>query len=108
MIIHLREICKSQTSRYKYKAVFVINNKQTKVTHFGANGYSDYTLHKNKKRRMSYIRRHWKDLQTNDPTRAGYLSMFILWNKPTLKQSITDYKQRLQHYNKHGVFPTSI
>ena len=33
-----------------------------------------------------------KDTRTGDPTRAGYLSLYILWNKPSLKASITDYK----------------
>ena len=69
---------------------------------------SDYTIHKNKLRRSRYIFRHHKDLKTGDPTRAGYLSMFILWNKPNLKSSIADYRRRLGIYNKTGKFPTKI
>ena len=37
--------------------------------------------------------------------RAGYLSMFILWNLPTLKSSVNDYNKRLKEYNKTGKFP---
>jgi hypothetical protein len=34
------------------------------------------------------------DLKTNNPMRAGYLSLYILWNLPSLKASIEDYKKR--------------
>jgi hypothetical protein len=29
-----------------------------------------------------------------DPTRAGTLSRFVLWNKPTLRASIRSYRKR--------------
>ena len=64
--------------------------------------------HKNIKRRNNYIFRHHKDLKTGDPTRAGYLSMFVLWNKPSLAISIRDYRRRLGIYNRTGKFPTKI
>ena len=44
--------------------------------------------HKDKTLKRNYIKRHLKDLDTNDFTRAGFLSMFLLWNKETLKESI--------------------
>lgn len=91
----------------KYEAIFLINGKQ-KRQKFGANGMSDYTLHKDIDRRNRYISRHLKDLDTGDPTRAGYLSMFVLWNKPSFSASVKDYKARLSVYNKIGKFPTSI
>ena len=56
----------------------------------------------------NYIFRHHKDLKTGDPTRAGYLSMFVLWNKPSLAISIRDYRRRLGIYNRTGKFPTKI
>lgn len=91
----------------KYQANFLVDGKMKKVK-FGANGYSDYTIHKDATRRSLYIDRHKKDLKTNDPSRAGYLSMFILWNKPNLTDSIKDYKDRLNKYNETGVFPKEI
>ena len=69
---------------------------------------SDLTKHKDKKRRNRYIFRHNKDLGTRNPARAGYLSMFILWNKPSLQASIADYRRRLGVYNRTGKFPTKI
>ena len=79
-----------------------------KTVHFGAKGMSDFTKHKDKERRERYIKRHLKDLRTGDPTRAGYLSMYVLWNKPTLKASIADYKKRVATYNRTGRFPRGI
>ena len=69
---------------------------------------SDFTKHKDRKRRENYISRHKKDLRTNDPMRPGYLSMYILWNKPTVSASLADYKRRLNTYNKTGKFPKGI
>jgi hypothetical protein len=37
-----------------------------------------------------------KALETNDYKRAGYLSMFLLWNKETLKDSIKDFNRRIK------------
>ena len=66
------------------------------------------TKHKNIQRRNRYIFRHYKDLKTKNPTKAGYLSMFVLWNKPTIASSISDYRRRLNIFNKTGKFPTKI
>ena len=48
-------------------------------TDFGQNNAPDYTLTHDKKQREHYRTRHKKDLETNDPTRAGFLSYYILW-----------------------------
>jgi hypothetical protein len=105
--IKLVSIKKSPKSDKKLRATFIINGKE-RHTDFGAAGMSDYTLHHDKERRARYIKRHTKDLRTNDPSRAGFLSMYVLWNKPTVKASITDYKKRLSEYNKTGKFPKNI
>lgn len=106
-MIELIKLIKLNSGNKKYKAIFNVNGKQ-KTTTFGARGYSDYTIHKDINRRNRYISRHLVDLKTKDPTRAGYLSMYIIWNYPTLAESITDYKKRLKTYNKTGAFPTKI
>ena len=51
---------------------------------------------KDEKIKDAYVSRHAKDLKTNDPQRAGYLSMFILWNKSSLSSAIKDYNKRLK------------
>jgi hypothetical protein len=90
----LIEVSESNRTGKKYKAVFETDEGRTKTTHFGASGYDDFTLSKNIEQREAYRKRHAKDLKTNDPTKAGYLSFFLLWNKPTLRGSIADYKKR--------------
>ena len=77
-------------SKHKYTAIF----DDGKKTSFGAKGYDDYTQHHDPERRDRYRKRHHKDLATNDPRRAGYLSYYLLWNLPTLEESIRDYKRR--------------
>lgn len=79
----------------KYMAVFTKDDGKTKTTHFGAKGMSDYTIHKDKERRSRYRSRHKKDLKTNDYTRAGYLSYYLLWGDSTsLRENIKKYKAR--------------
>ena len=64
-------------------------------THFGAVGYGDYTITGDKDKRSAYRSRHRKDLDTNDPTRAGYLSYYILWgDQQDMKKNIADYKRK--------------
>ena len=91
----------------KYEITFLKNGKKY-VRKFGAAGMSDFTIHKDKERRERYISRHKKDLKSKDPMKPGYLSMFILWNKPSLRASLADYKRRLGTYNRTGKFPIKI
>ena len=105
--IKLISIKKSKQSGKKFTATFKINGRKKQV-HFGAAGMSDYTKHHDRTRRNRYIFRHLKDFRTGDPSRAGYLSMFVLWNKPSLQASINDYRRRIGIFNRTGKFPTKI
>ena len=88
-------IKKSDKSNKKLQAIFTKDNGRTKTTHFGSAGMDDYTITKDKEQRKRYRTRHKKDLNTNDPTRAGYLSMYILWgNSTSRKENIQTYKKR--------------
>ena len=85
----------STKSDKKLMAIFTKENGRTKTTHFGSKGMDDYTITKDKEQRARYRQRHKKDLKTNDPTRAGYLSYYILWGDSTSrKENIKDYKKR--------------
>jgi hypothetical protein len=98
-MITLKSIEPSKRKDKKYVATFEVDGK-IKKTNFGSSGMSDFTINKDIDRRNRYIARHTKDLKTNDPTRAGYLSLAILWSKPTIKQSVAFYKELLKDYNK--------
>lgn len=98
MTTKLIKVIKSPKPLKKWRAVFNIDGKE-KTTDFGFDNpkdpKNDYTLHKDKERRERYRIRHKKDLKTNDPTRAGYLSYYLLWGDSTsLKKNIADYKKR--------------
>ena len=96
MSYKLKGIIPSTKEGKKLMAVFI--NKATnrqKTTHFGAKGFSDYTITKDKEQRDRYRQRHKKDLDTKDPTRAGYLSWFILWGDSTkMKENIKTFKNK--------------
>lgn len=88
-------ISKSDKAGKKLMAKFTTDTGRVKTTHFGSAGMDDYTKTKDKEQRKRYRQRHKKDLLTKDPTRAGYLSWYILWGDSTsLRKNITDYKKR--------------
>jgi hypothetical protein len=70
-----------------------------KIVSFGAKGYEDMTTHKNEDRKQRYIQRHRKNEDWTDPLTAGFYSRWLLWNLPTLKESIDDMNERLKDKN---------
>ena len=94
------KLLKIEPSTHKEKkmmAVFDKGDGRTKTTHFGAVGYPDFTtVPHDTERKERYLARHKAREDWSDPTSAGALSKFILWNKPTIAGSIRDYKK---HFN---------
>ena len=94
MTLKLKTIRKSHKPEKKYDAVFERNGREKTIS-FGAAGMSDYTKHKNATRKQRYIKRHsgmgehWRK-----PDTPGALSRWVLWNKPTLAASVSDFKRR--------------
>ena len=88
--LKLVKIVKSPRAEKKFMAVFSDGSK----THFGAAGMSDYTKHKDSKRKERYMNRHKKRENWNNPKSPGALSRWVLWNKPSLKESISSYKRK--------------
>ena len=109
--IKLISVKKSTKQGKKFTATFDTGSRK-KVIHFGAAGARDFTKIKNKqeanKVKSRYIFRHHKDLKTGNPMRAGFLSMFILWNKSSVAAGVADYRRRLNIYNKTGKFPINM
>ena len=90
------KISKSTNSKKKYMAVFTKDGKKVKTTHFGSAGMSDYTKNKDSERKKLYLERHKKNENWNNYMSAGSLSRYVLWNLPTLRSSISDYKKRFK------------
>lgn len=84
----------STKSDKKMMAIFE-NDGRTKTVHFGQKNADDYTITRDKEQRTRYRQRHKKDLETKDPTRAGFLSYYILWGDSTSRrENIANYKRR--------------
>jgi hypothetical protein len=95
--MELQSIKKDTDGKHKLVATFINkNNGKKKTTHFGAKGYTDFTKSKDEEKKQLYINRHKKRENWQDPTTAGALSRYILWNKTTLKKSIDDYKKHFK------------
>lgn len=83
------------------KKKFMIVTPNNKIIHFGAKGYKDYIYYsknnkiKAEKKKKAYIARHSVNENFNDPNTAGFWSRWILWNKPTLLDSVIDIAEKL-------------
>ena len=68
----------------KYTVVIFLNDKKIKTIHFGQNGASDYTLHKDSLRMREYVRRHGgvisKTLMSEDNETKVHNKMIIPLN----------------------------
>ena len=82
MIIKLKK-----SNRKEKKWMVIIDGRKV---HFGASGYSDYTIHGDKKRMERYVARHrkredWTKSGINTP---GFWSRWLLWSKPSMNEAI--------------------
>lgn len=82
------QISKANDGVHKYKVE--INNR---IIRFGDIRFEDYTIHNNKARKISYIKRHIKNENWHDPMTKGFWSRWLLWNKPTILQSINSIEK---------------
>lgn len=99
----LLSVKKSIKPEKKYTAVFCKCEKKNackgsnhKVVHFGLKGSETFLDHKDEKKKDAYIARHRKNENWNDPTTPGALSKYLLWNLPTLAQSIAYFKKKFK------------
>ena len=78
-------IRKSSKPGKKYDAIF----NGVKTISFGARGYEDYTMHHDEKRKQNYLKRHSnEDWGRGNVESAAWLSRYILWEKPSLREAI--------------------
>lgn len=84
------------STRKGKKYAIIISGDRTKTVHFGADGYEDYTTHKDPKRKEAYISRHEKneDWTANGIKTAGFWSRWLLWNKPTIRGSLSNINKQ--------------
>ena len=85
----LLSVTKSTRKDKKWMAEFDTG----KIIHFGASGMDDYTIKKDKDQRERYRARHASG-KTAKPDTADALAYYLLWNKPTLQESIKEFKKK--------------
>ena len=91
----LKSLRPANDNIHKYVAVIEQDSGREKTIKFGAYGMSDFTKHKDEARKQRYLDRHrgmgedWNDILTK-----GAWSRWLLWNKPTISESLQDLKSR--------------
>lgn len=96
MTIKFLGISRSTNPDKKYMARFEVDGRE-RTTHFGAAGMKDYLSHPKairEARKKAYDSRHRANENWSDPTSAGALAKYILWNKTSLDASMADYRRR--------------
>lgn len=95
------------TGLKKLKVVIIKPNGKKKTVQFGAKGYSDFTKHKDEERKKRYDSRHKvrENWGKSGIETAGFWSKWILWNKPTLGDSILDTSKKFGITIKKGKQP---
>jgi hypothetical protein len=80
----------------RYGKKWMVTFDTGKKVHFGCHGYEDFTEHKDTVRQQQYLNRHWKHEDWSDWTTPGFLSRWLLWNKPTIRGAIKDTNARFK------------
>jgi hypothetical protein len=62
---------------------------------------SDFTIHKDEERKQRYIKRHEKNEEWGKSgiDTAGWWSRWLLWNKPSIKESYQDLQDIKKRFN---------
>jgi len=83
----------SKSTRDGKKYMVKVDNK---TIHFGQDGASDYTKHKDPDRKQRYLTRHKKkeNWTKSGIKTAGFWSRWLLWGEPTLAASINKIEKK--------------
>ena len=98
---------KSDKPDKKYFVELGTESGRRKRVYFGAAGMNDYTkfsaLERDERKRR-YMERHQanEDWGQSGMDTAGFWSRWILWNKPTVKDSLADTLRRFPFTRNHN------
>ena len=86
---------KYSTRKNKKYMIMLTDGISKKTIHFGQKNASDYTKHKDDKRKANYITRHKsnENWTKNGIDSAGFWSRHLTWNKPTINKSIKNIEK---------------
>jgi hypothetical protein len=66
--------------------------KDYKKVHFGLKGSTTFTEGATEQTKNAYLKRHAPNENWNNPTSAGALSRWLLWEKKSLQDAIKNFK----------------
>jgi hypothetical protein len=92
-------LVRSRASNKRLDAIFVDSKGQQLVTTrvpFGQYQGSTYVDHQDDSKKAAYLKRHRVRENWQDPRTPGALSRWILWNKPSIEESLQDYCKRFK------------
>jgi hypothetical protein len=87
--MRLLQIKKANDDKHKFIVVLEDGSKTHNIA-FGAKGYNDFTKTQNEIAKSSYIARHKvrEDWSKSGILTAGFWAKHILWNLPTIEESL--------------------
>ena len=97
------EFSRAKSKAKKIRAVFYAKDKKKATREFGARGMKDFTIYSKEgkeiaeQKKKAYLSRHSKlneNWNKSGLMTAGFLSRWILWNKPTISGSLKDIQKR--------------
>lgn len=94
--MRLLTVVPSKRPGKKFDAVFETESGRTKRVPFGQAGAPDFTKTGDEERKRLYLIRHKANENWDKPDTPGALSRWLLWNKPTLEESIRDFRKRFK------------
>lgn len=67
-----------------------------KIIHFGDSRYSDFLMNQDPERKKRYLARHFPRENWNDIYTPAFWSRWLLWNEPTMEESLKDIEKRFK------------
>lgn len=92
----------SHMKEKKYDAILEDDKGKKHIVAFGAKGYEDFTTYSHDSkteanlRKFAYIKRHEarEDWGKSGILTPGFWARWVLWNQPTLRESVADVRRR--------------
>lgn len=95
--IVFRSLEKSNKAGKKWRVNLTVDGR-SRTIHFGAAGMDDFTKKGDKAQKQRYLERHQKreNWTKSGIATPGFWSRWILWNKPTIAESLADARKRFK------------
>ena len=95
-MVKLVSVTPSDKPEKKLQVKLLTDSGREKNIHIGAKGMDDFTKTKDEEQKERYITRHRarEDWRLSGLMTAGFWSKHLLWNKPTLRASIEDVRDK--------------